>query len=191
MQSRRVPSSSCPAPTMRRPETAPSAASAGDRRRRRAQRHPVRSRTTCGSIRIRSAWTSRASGSSGCASAYERDGFALLAVEDRETGEFLGNVGPILQHVDGVDEVELGWSITPAARPAGDRHGGRARMSRLGLRGAPVDHLISLILPANTPSRGVAEHLGMTVWKDVMWGVRSRSCTSSTGWTGPRTPRQS
>ena len=33
----------------------------------------------------------------------ERDGFALLAVEDRETGEFLGNV----------DEVELGWSITP------------------------------------------------------------------------------
>ncbi len=43
----------------------------------------------------------------------ERDGFALLAVEDRETGEFLGNVGPILQHVDDVDEVELGWSITP------------------------------------------------------------------------------
>ena len=40
-------------------------------------------------------------------------GSRLLAVEDRATGEFLGNVGPILQHVDGVDEVELGWSITP------------------------------------------------------------------------------
>ena len=25
---------------------------------------------------------------------YERDGFGLLAVEDRATGEFLGNVGP-------------------------------------------------------------------------------------------------
>ena len=34
----------------------------------------------------------------------------------------------------------------------------------------PIDHLISLILPDNTPSRGVAENLGMTVWKQVPWG---------------------
>ena len=67
---------------------------------------------------------------------YERDGFSLLAVEDRATGEFLGNVGPILQHVDGVDEVELGWSITPAPRPPGDRDGGGARVPRLGVRDA-------------------------------------------------------
>jgi hypothetical protein len=44
---------------------------------------------------------------------YVRDGFALLAVEDRATGEFLGNVGPLVQTVDQVDEIELGWSITP------------------------------------------------------------------------------
>jgi RimJ/RimL family protein N-acetyltransferase len=43
----------------------------------------------------------------------------LLAVEDRETGEFLGNVGLILQR-DGVDEVELGWSIA-RPRPPGSR----------------------------------------------------------------------
>ncbi len=34
-----------------------------------------------------------------------------------------------------------------------------------------MDHLISLILPDNVPSRGVAEHLGMTVWKEVIWGT--------------------
>jgi RimJ/RimL family protein N-acetyltransferase len=34
-----------------------------------------------------------------------------------------------------------------------------------------VDRVISLILPENAPSRGVAEHLGMTVWKDVTWGT--------------------
>ncbi|HYY08771.1 MAG TPA: GNAT family N-acetyltransferase, partial [Actinomycetota bacterium] len=43
----------------------------------------------------------------------ERLGFSLWAIEDRETGEFLGNCGPIPQVVDGVDEVELGWSVTP------------------------------------------------------------------------------
>ena len=31
--------------------------------------------------------------------------------------------------------------------------------------------MISLILPDNVPSRGVAEHLGMTVWKEVIWGT--------------------
>jgi RimJ/RimL family protein N-acetyltransferase len=59
---------------------------------------------------------------------YVRNGFGLLAVEDLATGEFRGNVGPVLQHVEGVDEIELGWSITPA------------------------------------------RHLGMTIWKQTIFG---------------------
>jgi ribosomal-protein-alanine N-acetyltransferase len=101
----------------------------------------------------------------------ERDGFSLLAVEDRATGEFLGNVGPILQHVDGVDEVELGWSITPARARQGIATEAATACRDWAFEALPVDHLISLILPANAPSRGVAEHLGMTVWKDVIWGT--------------------
>jgi RimJ/RimL family protein N-acetyltransferase len=101
----------------------------------------------------------------------ERDGFSLLAVEDRETGEFLGNVGPILQHVDGVDEVELGWSITPARARQGIATEAALACRDWAFAALPLDHLISLILPDNVPSRGVAEHIGMTVWKDVMWGV--------------------
>gem|GEM_PF-6387689 len=42
----------------------------------------------------------------------DRYGYALLAVEDRTTGEFLGNVGFIHQTIDGIDESEVGWSIT-------------------------------------------------------------------------------
>ena len=45
---------------------------------------------------------------------YERDGFALLAVEDRTTGEFLGNVGRSCSTSTASSEVELGWSMTPA-----------------------------------------------------------------------------
>jgi RimJ/RimL family protein N-acetyltransferase len=102
---------------------------------------------------------------------YERDGFALLAVEDRATGEFLGNVGPILQHVDGVDEVELGWSITPARARQGLATEAALACRDWAFAALPLDHVISLILPDNVPSRGVAEHLGMTVWKEVTWGT--------------------
>ena len=103
----------------------------------------------------------------------ERDGFALLAVEDRTTGEFLGNVGPILQHVDNVDEVELGWSITPARARQGIATEAALACRDWAFAALPLDHLISLILPENEPSRGVAEHLGMTVWKEVLWGTQN------------------
>jgi RimJ/RimL family protein N-acetyltransferase len=36
---------------------------------------------------------------------YEEHGYSLWAVEDRVTSEFLGNVGPVHQSVDGVDEL--------------------------------------------------------------------------------------
>jgi [ribosomal protein S5]-alanine N-acetyltransferase len=101
---------------------------------------------------------------------YERDGFGLLAVEDRGTGEFLGNVGPMVQEVDGVDEIELGWSITPARARQGiaTEAGAACRDWVFGVVGS--DHVISLVLPANEPSAGVARNLGMTVWKQTIFG---------------------
>jgi RimJ/RimL family protein N-acetyltransferase len=102
--------------------------------------------------------------------AYERDGFALWAVEDATTGAFLGNVGPHLQHVDGSDEVELGWSITPARARQGIATEAAGASRDWVFATLDVDHVISLIMPENVPSRGVAEKLGMTVWKDVVWG---------------------
>ena len=33
-----------------------------------------------------------------------------------------------------------------------------------------MDHVISLVRPENVPSRGVAEHIGMTVWKETHHG---------------------
>ena len=102
---------------------------------------------------------------------YARDGFGLLAVDDRLTGEFLGNVGPALQTVDGVNEIELGWSVTPRRARQGIATEAAAACRDWVFATTPADHLISLVRPENLPSRGVAERLGMTVWKDVVWGT--------------------
>lgn len=99
-----------------------------------------------------------------------RDGLALWAIEDIETGAFLGNCGPTVQVVDDVEEVELGWSVTPARARQGIASEAAIAwrdhcLGRLGL-----DHVISLIRPENVPSRGVAERIGMTVWKETAHG---------------------
>jgi RimJ/RimL family protein N-acetyltransferase len=100
----------------------------------------------------------------------ERHGHSLWAVEDVETGEFLGNVGPIHQQVDGRDEVELGWSITPARARQGIASEAAAACRDWCWANLALDHLISLIRPDNEPSRGVAEKIGMTVWKETVHG---------------------
>ena len=102
---------------------------------------------------------------------YARDGIGLLAVDDRETGEFLGNVGPCVQVVDGEAEVELGWSVTPARARQGIATEAAAACRDWVFASGRAGHVISLVRPENVPSAGVAEHLGMTVWKDVMWGT--------------------
>jgi [ribosomal protein S5]-alanine N-acetyltransferase len=101
---------------------------------------------------------------------YEHDGFGLLAVEDAASGEFLGNVGPVVQQVDGVDEIELGWSITPTRARQGIATEAGAACREWVFEAVGADHVISLIQPRNEASAGVARKLGMTVWKQTNFG---------------------
>jgi ribosomal-protein-alanine N-acetyltransferase len=101
---------------------------------------------------------------------YDADGFGLLAVEDRSTGMFVGNVGPMVQRVHDVDEVELGWSIAPERSRQGIATEAAIACRDWVFAEVGADHVISLILPANDPSRGVARNLGMRIWKQTIHG---------------------
>jgi RimJ/RimL family protein N-acetyltransferase len=100
---------------------------------------------------------------------YRANGFGLWALEERGTGEFLGDTGLAVQVVEGEPHVEIGWHVvrsrwrqgiaTEAATAVRD-HG----FDTLGLR-----RIISLIQDVNVPSRGVAEKIGMTVEREVTW----------------------
>lgn len=100
---------------------------------------------------------------------YAQHGFGLWAVILKESGNLIGDCGLVVQEIDGVEEVEIGYHIrrdlwgrglaTEAAQACRD-YG----FSQLGF-----DKLISLINPPNIASRRVAEKNGMRLIKEVEW----------------------
>lgn len=101
---------------------------------------------------------------------YEAHGYGLWAIEDRTSGEFLGNCGPVHQPVDGSDELELGWSVAPHRGGQGIATEAAAACRDWCWSELEVDHLIALVRPENLRSARVAEKVGMTVWKRTRFG---------------------
>jgi [ribosomal protein S5]-alanine N-acetyltransferase len=98
---------------------------------------------------------------------YRDEGFGLWVVEDRETGEIVGTVGPAVQIVDGVREVEIGWHVRPGWKGRGIAPEAAAAARDWAFATLDVDHLISLIRPENEPSARVGEKIGMRVDREV------------------------
>jgi RimJ/RimL family protein N-acetyltransferase len=100
---------------------------------------------------------------------YRQDGHGLWLVLERQTGRPVGQVGLLMQEVDGGRHPEIGWLLhrpfwgrgyaTEAAVATRD-----AAFARWGYR-----QVISLIRPVNEPSRRVAERVGMTPGRHVQF----------------------
>jgi RimJ/RimL family protein N-acetyltransferase len=89
-----------------------------------------------------------------------RHGFAFWAVEERESGLLVGEVG--LQHFEGRGpDVETGWCLV---RPAWGRgyaiEAARAWLT-VGFEQLRLDRIIAVVLPDNARSRRVCDRLGM------------------------------
>ena len=92
---------------------------------------------------------------------YRTDGHGLWLVLDRQLGTPIGQVGLMLQEVDGLELPEIGWLLhrpfwgcgyaTEAAAAARDAAFTRWRYGAV----------VSLIRPENTPSQRVALRIGM------------------------------
>ena len=103
---------------------------------------------------------------------HEENGFGLWACVLKETGEFCGQCGLVSQEVEGSKEIEVGYLFvrrfwgrgmaTEAARASRDFGFGRLGLGRL----------VSLKNPQNTPSRKVAERIGMRLEKELEWRGR-------------------
>ena len=104
---------------------------------------------------------------------YERDGFGLLAIEDRATGQTIGDCGPTVQEADGEVYVELGWHVLASRQGNGIATEAGAACRDAAFATLDARFLISLIRPENVASRRVAEKLGFEVWRGTIragWG---------------------
>jgi ribosomal-protein-alanine N-acetyltransferase len=103
---------------------------------------------------------------------YERDGFGLLSVIERATGEMIGDCGPAMQQTGHGSFVELGWHIRLDRQGNGfATEAGRACRDE-AWSVLDIDRLISIIRPENVPSWSVARALGFRPWRgDVRAGM--------------------
>ena len=85
-------------------------------------------------------------------------GFGLWAVEDRETGEFLGRIG--CQEPEGFPAFEIAYTLRPAAWGKGYAREGAAAALRYARETLAHPAITSIIRPANAASIRVAESLG-------------------------------
>lgn len=98
---------------------------------------------------------------------YQQDGFGLWVAELREDGAFVGTIGPAIQEVEGERLVEIGWHVRPGLKGSGFAPEAAAAARDWAFANLEVGHLISLILPENTPSARVAEKIGMHVEREA------------------------
>lgn len=112
---------------------------------------------------------------------YAEHGHALWILELRESGEFIGDCGLTWQPVDGDRFLEVGYRLLPEYQGKGFATEAAAACLRFAFERLEAEHVVAIINPENTPSRRVAERLGMTLEKEtttaaglpvVVYGVR-------------------
>jgi ribosomal-protein-alanine N-acetyltransferase len=100
---------------------------------------------------------------------YQNDGHGLWAMVLKLTDELVGDCGLTGQVVDGNREIEIGYHVRRDFWGQGLAPEAALACRDYGFRQLNVGRLISLIRPENLPSRRVAEKMGMSLWKEVMW----------------------
>jgi RimJ/RimL family protein N-acetyltransferase len=102
-------------------------------------------------------------------SRYASDGHGLWGVVLKSNNQLIGDCGLIVQEVDGETLVEIGYHVRRNLWGQGLAPEAARACRDYGFARLPVDRLISLIRPENIPSRRVAEKIGLTLWKTVLW----------------------
>ncbi len=100
---------------------------------------------------------------------YAQHGFGLWALVLKANGQLIGDCGLVIQDVDGMAAVEIGYHIRRDLWGQGFATEAAQTCWDYGFNYLEVDQLVSLIHPANLASRRVAEKIGMTLIKQIVW----------------------
>lgn len=92
---------------------------------------------------------------------YHTDGHGLWLAVDKATGTPVGQVGLIMQSVEGKKRPEIGWLLDRSQWGKGYATEAATAVRDAAFTRWKYPEVISLIRPANTPSQHVAERIGM------------------------------
>lgn len=92
---------------------------------------------------------------------YKNDLGGLNALIDKNTDEFIGQCGLLVQEIDGKKELEIGYSIMPQFRNMGYATEAAIKCRDYAFRNNFTDSLISIIHTENIRSEKVAIKIGM------------------------------
>jgi len=98
---------------------------------------------------------------------YAKYGVGLWIVEDKATGDFLGQCGIVPQEVDGEIKMEIGYLFVRRAWGKGYATEAATACKKFGFEQLNESEMISLVDVHNIPSVKVAERIGMSVRKKI------------------------
>ena len=99
---------------------------------------------------------------------FEKHGYGLFAVLDKNTGAFLGDCGITIQDIDGVEEYEIGYHIKKEHWGLGYAPEAARAVKRYGFETLKLRKLSSYMESAHKQSRKVAEKIGMKLEKEYL-----------------------
>jgi len=102
---------------------------------------------------------------------YAEHGHGLWLVEDRSTGEPIGQVGLLRQWVEGIEEPEIGYLIHRPFWRRGYATEAATAVRDWAFEERGLPRVISLIRAVNVPSQGVARKLGMRIERRVTFAA--------------------
>ncbi len=92
---------------------------------------------------------------------YRSNAGGMNALMERSTGKLVGHCGLLAQTVDGLPELEIGYSLLPDCRNKGFATEAAMKCRDIAFEKNFSDSLISIISFTNTPSANVAAKNGM------------------------------
>lgn len=100
---------------------------------------------------------------------YESYGHGLWAVILKHDLTFVGDCGLIIQEVDGVEELEVGYHFNKKHWGQGFASEAARGCMEYAFNRLSRSRLISMIRPENLPSRQVAQRNGLKIEKELFW----------------------
>jgi RimJ/RimL family protein N-acetyltransferase len=100
---------------------------------------------------------------------YATNRYGHQALIHKETNEFIGQSGVLLQEVDGIKEIEVGYHVFKKFWGQGYAPEAARLFINYAFRNTPTDSVISIIDTRNKNSQRVADKNGLRRGKQTVW----------------------